>query len=334
MTLSVSVVIPIFNEEPNLRELDAEIRGVLEGLDCPSEILYVDDASTDDSAKTLNDLLSAVDAEGPRTRLIRLRRNFGQTSALAAGFAAAGGDVIIGMDGDRQNNPADIPRLLERLDEGYDVVSGWRRARKDALQRRLPSRIANWLIARATGLALHDYGCTLKAYRADLLKQLHLYGEMHRFIPVFLYRIGARVTEEVVDHRPRGAGTSKYGSRRIFKVFLDLFLLIFMSRYYTRPMHFFGIAALFFLAMSVITSAIMVVFKFGWLRLVGVDYQASFIETPLPALVGTFFLGAVALLAFGVLGELLTRVRHEIRDIKPYLVMETRDSAAPPTEEG
>lgn len=316
----LSVVVPIFNERDNLDPLDDELREVLSALPLACEIIYVDDASTDGSSERLDEIVKRAEGGIP-TRALHFRRNFGQTPAMGAGFDHARGEVVIPMDGDLQNDPRDIPRLLAKLEEGFDVVSGWRRDRKDkAIRRKLPSMVANWLIGRLTGVVLHDYGCTLKAYRAELLSELRMYGEMHRFIPVYLAQLGARVTELEVNHRARTRGVSKYGSRRIFKVFLDLFMVAFVSRYYTRPMHFFGQAALVFFALFGACGFFMVVFKYGWLEHIGIDYQASFVETPLPGLAGTFLLGAIASAFVGILGEVLVRVQYETRDRRPYLL--------------
>jgi dolichol-phosphate mannosyltransferase len=246
---------------------------------------------------------------------------------MSAGFQLAEGTVVFPLDADGQNNPADIPRLLAEFEKGYDVVSGWRRNRQDkAVSRKLPSLVANKLIGRVSGVKLHDYGCTLKAYRGSMLKELHLYGEMHRFIPLYLAIHGAKVTELPVDHRPRKAGVSKYGSRRIFKVFLDLLLIRFMTRYYNRPMHFFGQVALGFMAAMFATLFFMIVFKFGWLRLIGINYSASFIQTPLPAMAASFMIGAIMSLFSGILAEVLIRVHYESRDARPYTVEKIYDS--------
>ncbi len=317
----ISVVLPVFNEEDSLLPLDTEIRAVLRSLSRPAEIIYVDDCSQDRSLHVLEEIVRSPDRRAIRTRVIKLRGNFGQTAAMAAGFDLAEGNVVLALDADGQNNPADIPRLVETLEHGFDVVSGWRRKRRDrTLQRKLPSRIANRLISRLSGVRLHDHGCTLKAYRASVLKEIRLYGEMHRFIPVYLARRGARVTEIEVDHRPRRFGVSKYGGKRIFRVLLDLVLIRFVSRYYARPMQFFGQIAL---ALSVATLAVgfvMLVFKFGWLRLFGINYHPSFVETPLPAVAAAFIIGAINSLFFGVLGEMLIRVDYESRGLKPYAV--------------
>ncbi len=327
MKPELSIVVPVYNEEDALPQLDAEIRAVLQMLNRSAEIIYVDDNSRDGSRDVLSELVENA-ADSPfRTRVVFFRRNFGQTAAMSAGFDAAEGNVIFPLDADGQNNPADIPRLLQEMeDKQLDVVSGWRKKRKDKTLRKIPSRVANRLIGRISGVYLHDYGCTLKAYNATILKELDLYGEMHRFIPLYMSTLGAKVGELEVDHRPRTTGMSKYGSRRIFKVFLDLFLIRFMTRYYNRPMHFFGqMAVLFMLAMGA-TFSLMIVFKLGWLRMVGIDYQSSFVQTPLPALAGTFFLGAICSLFFGILAEVLIRVHYDSRQVKPYIVKSTLDS--------
>jgi glycosyltransferase involved in cell wall biosynthesis len=324
----VSVVSPILNEVENLSQLDSEIRAALRLFGRRSEIIYVDDDSDDDSARLLDSLASS-NAEDPlvRTRVLHLSRHFGQTAALAAGFDLAEGEIVIAIDGDLQNNPADIPRLVAKLEEGFDVVSGWRRRRHDSpLTRRLPSQVANWLVARVSQVRLHDFGCTLKAYRRELLSEVLLVGEMHRFIPIYLGRLGGRVAELEVDHRPRTAGRSKYGLGRVFKVALDLVLILFMTRYSTRPMHFFGLTALAFFSLTGLVTFIMFVFKFGWLRFVGIDYSASFVQTPLPAIAGTFVLGGVASLFFGILGEVMLRVQYETSGRRPYRIAASADS--------
>ena len=323
----LSVVLPVWNERDNLSELDQELRDTLMATGRKSEIIYVDDRSTDGSSEILHDMVAAARHKKVRTRVVSLRRNYGQTAALAAGIDLAEGEVVVTLDADGQNNPADIPLLLENLKEGFDVVSGWRRSRKDHLiSRRIPSVLANWLISKVTGLPLHDFGCTLKAYRAALLKEMRLYGDMHRFIPVFLAHLGARVSEVEVDHQPRLRGVSNYGGERVFKVLVDLVLLRFMTRFYTRPMHFFGKLGLFFLVAAMLTGLFMFAFKFGWGRFVGIDYQASFIETPLPALAATLLLGTTSSLFFGILGEILIRIHHESSGFRAYTVHSIEDS--------
>lgn len=328
-TLDLSIIVPVYDEEESLGPLDAEIRSALEASGRSAEIIYVDDGSRDGSADVLRTLWR--DARGGRfpTRVISLRRNFGQTAAIAAGFDLAKGAIAISMDADRQNDPRDIPRLVAKFDEGFDVVSGWRRHRKDrAISRRLPSAVANWLIRRLTGVELHDFGCTLKAYRTPLLKECRLYGDMHRFIPAYLANLGASIAEIEVEHRPRVTGVSKYGAQRIFKVMLDLVLIRFMTVYYNRPMHFFGQAALVLLALMGVVGTLMVVFKYGWLRLVGIDYQVSFIQTPLPALAASFLIGAISSIFFGILGEVLIRIHTESQGQRPYSIASILDTEA------
>ncbi len=323
----LSIVVPVYNEVGNLPVLNDEIQAMLAELIHPSELIYVDDRSTDGSWELMTRLCDKAAHSGIVVQALRMRRNYGQTAAMAAGFRAARGQIVVPMDGDGQNNPADVPRLISRLEEGFDVVSGWRRHRKDkAISRKLPSHVANRLIGRVSGVYLHDYGCTLKAYRGRLLREVRLYGEMHRFIPLYLARVGAKVTELEVDHRPRVHGVSKYGSRRIFKVGLDLFLVRFMTKYSTRPLHFFGKTALAFLTAFFATAWLMIVFKYGWMRLIGFDYQASFVQTPLPALAGTFMVGAVLSLFSGIIAELLVRILHESQGAVPYAIATRRSS--------
>ena len=233
----LSIVIPIHNEEPSILPLYDRLTAVLEQLQRPYEILFVDDASTDRSFELLANL---VETDG-HLKVIRLRRNFGQTAALSAGFHEAKGDVVIAMDGDLQHAPEDIPALLEKIDEGYDIASGWRKHRVDnAIMRKIPSRIANWLMAKASGMDLRDFGTTFKAYRAEVLKDVNLYGELHRFIPALASFYGARVAEVPIRNTPRAAGDSHYGIGRTFRVLFDILTIKFLLKYFTRPMHFFG----------------------------------------------------------------------------------------------
>src|SRR5580700_11405781 len=237
----LSIVIPIHNEEPSILRLYDRLTAVLEPLRQAYEILFVDDASVDRSFELLANL---VETDG-HLKVIRLRRNFGQTAALSAGFHEAKGDVVIAMDGDLQHAPEDIPALLAKVDEGFDIASGWRKHRVDnAIMRKFPSRIANWLMARASGLELRDFGTTFKAYRAEILKDVNLYGELHRFIPALASFYGARVAEVPISSTPRAAGESHYGLGRTFRVLFDILTIRFLLRYFTRPMHFFGVIGL------------------------------------------------------------------------------------------
>lgn len=319
---SISVVIPVFNEEENVEPLCSELFAVLDGLGQPYEVIFADDGSTDGTVTRLRELQTRF----PRLRIVTLRRHMGQTAALSAGIDHARGDIIITLDGDRQNDPADIPRLLEKLREGYDVVSGWRRDRKDPFWRRkLPSMIANWIISRLSGVHLHDYGCTLKAYRRQVLSDVRLYGEMHRFVPVYAAWQGARVTEIPVNHRPRTHGKSKYGLGRTFRVVLDLVLLKFLDRYGQRPMHLFGGFGLLSIGLGVLAFLVALYYKMarlGWLTPLGIPESAGkdFVETPLPLLVVLFTLTGVLSILMGLLAEMVMRTYYEAQGKPPYLI--------------
>ncbi len=305
------MVIPVYEEEENLLPLYKELKEVLNSLPWDHEIILVDDGSRDNSWNIIKEISSKDSA----VKGIRFRRNFGQTAALVAGFDEATGDVIITMDADRQNDPKDIPRLLEKLQEGYDIVSGWRKNRKDPfLTRKLPSAIANWLISWVTGLHLHDYGCTLKAYRADVVKNIQLYGQMHRFIPAVASIYGVEVAELVVNHRPRVAGRSKYGLSRTFKVLLDLIALKFLLSYSTRPLHIFGGVGLLSLFLGFISGIYLTYVKYAKRQPIG--------NRPLLSLTVLLILAGVQLIVLGLLGELLTRTYHESSGKKIYAIRE------------
>jgi glycosyltransferase involved in cell wall biosynthesis len=312
---SVSLVIPCYNEEDSLPELAAQLDTVVQTLQSRGhevEAILVDDGSHDRTAAILKDLT----ATRPWATVIRFARNFGQTAAMSAGFDTARHDVIVPLDADLQNDPADIPRLLEKLDEGFDVASGWRRNRKDTfVTRKIPSWIANRLISRWTGVVLHDYGCTLKAYRRSALAGVSLYGEMHRFIPIYAAQQGARVTEVVVNHRPRLHGQTKYGLGRVPNVFLDLLLVQFLRRYATKPMHLFGKFGLLNILAAFLAFAAMIYFKFWGGK--------SFVETPLPMLTVMFFLIGCVSVLMGLLAEVTMRTYHESAQKPTYLVRET-----------
>lgn len=313
----LSVVIPLFNEEANVEPLLKELFGALEALEKSFEIICVDDGSRDGTWAALERAAS----ENPELRVLRFRRNFGQTAAMSAGIEAARGAVIIPMDGDLQNDPADIARLLQRLDgrmvgqpaEPVDVVSGWRRNRQDReFGRKLPSRIANRLISSVSGVRLHDYGCSLKAYRRDVIQGVKLYGEMHRFIPVYASWQGARVAELVVNHRARRAGKSKYGLGRTGKVLLDLLVVKFLASYTTKPIYLFGGFGLVSLGLAFASAAAAVVYKLLGLK--------DLVQTPLPLLAVAFTLAGLLGLLMGLLAELVVRTYYESQEKRPYLV--------------
>jgi glycosyltransferase involved in cell wall biosynthesis len=305
----LTVVIPFYNEEENIDDAVAELLRALDGMQVSSEVILVDDGSKDATGQRA----LRWRARDPRIGVVQFRRNFGQTSAIDAGFREARGRVIVVMDGDMQNDPADIPRLLEGISGGYDVVSGWRKNRKDKLiLRKIPSKIANRLISRTTGTELHDYGCTLKAYSADVVEHLHLYGEMHRFIPALASQFGANILEVPVNHRPRTRGKSKYGISRTIRVVLDLITVMFLLRYLARPMQYFGRLGLTCMAAGVAVT--------GWLVGEKVFLGHPLANRPLFILgLATVGLG-VLLLSIGLLGELITRSYHEGRDRSPYIV--------------
>lgn len=309
--MNATVVVPLFNEEANVRPLYEEIRAVADTDARIVEVLLVDDGSRDDTLKVAR----ACCDEDARFKIIALRRNFGQTSALSAGFDAAEGEVIVPMDGDLQNDPADIPRLLDKLDEGYDLVSGWRKERKDrALTRRLPSWVANKLISHITGVALHDYGCTLKAYRRECLEGIHLYGEMHRFIPSLASWMGIRVTEMPVNHRPRTAGRSKYGLSRIVRVVLDLINVKFLLSYSTSPIQVFGKFGLVSFLVALLALAVTVLMK--------VQQGTDMTGNPLLMLAVLLVIVGVQFISIGLLGELQIRTYYESQAKRTYVVRE------------
>lgn len=305
----LSVVIPVYNEESNLEPLHQELHSVLSAGDLIYEILAIDDGSTDKSFE----ILQKIQQTDPHLRIIRFRRNFGQTAALSAGFKYAQGQVIVPLDADGQNDPADIPRLLTKLEEGYDIVSGWRKDRKDnPVTRTLPSRMANWLIGRITGVRLHDYGCTLKAYRAESLKPIRLYGEMHRFIPALARWGGEKVGELVVHHRPRTRGKTKYGLNRIFKVLLDLITIKFLASFSTKPIYIFGGLGVLCMLGSVISGLVMLFMK------IVQDYSMN--RNPLLIVSTMLMTTAIQFVLMGLLAEILVRTYHESQDRPTYVI--------------
>ena len=308
----ISIVTPIFNEEENIPLLYAKLGEELTGLGREFEVILVNDGSTDGSEARLAEVARA-DA---RFKVINLRKNFGQTAAMMAGIDHASGDTIVPMDGDLQNDPADIRRMLNKLEEGYDVVSGWRKDRQDSeLRRNLPSRIANHLISVISGVHLHDYGCSLKAYRKDVIKGVKLYGEMHRFIPIYASWHGARVTEIPVTHRARIHGTSKYGLERVAKVILDLIVVKFLAQYATKPIYVFG----GFGMLSILVSALAAAYAL-YLKLFE---DVAFILTPMPLLVVMAFITGVMSILMGLLAEIVMRTYYESQGKSVYLVRDT-----------
>jgi len=313
-TPDISVFLPVFNEEPNLRPLHRKLDAALSKLaklGRSAEIIYVDDGSTDDGLAVLREIATT----DRRVRVVALRRNYGQTAAMSAGIDAARGRVLIPMDADMQNDPADIGRLLDKLDEGFDVVSGWRRNRQDkAITRKFPSMLANRLISWIGGVPLHDYGCSLKAYRRDVLADVRLYGEMHRFIPIYASWAGARVTEMPVEHHARTMGQSKYGLSRTLKVVFDLVTIKFMASYQTKPIYVFGSFGMIAFAVSLLAGLFAIYWKL-------ID-RADFVETPLPILAIVMFAVGVQFFLMGLLAEMQVRTYHESQSKAIYAVRE------------
>jgi glycosyltransferase involved in cell wall biosynthesis len=317
--MDISVVIPVYNEVDALPGLYRALADTLDRLPQSTEIIFADDGSKDGSAAVLDGL-----AEGdPRVRVLHLSRNYGQTAALMAAIQNSTGDIVIPMDGDGQNDPADIPRLLAKLAEGFDVVSGWRTIRQDdALTRRLPSVIANRLISALLHVPLHDYGCTLKAYRREVVEDVRLYGEMHRFIPIYAAWEGARVTELAVAHHPRRFGRSKYGIGRVFRFLLDLLIVYFIDRAFDRPIQFFGKLGLGFLVLAVAI--------FGWAVVLKYADNVTLIQTPLPLLAATIGLSGILFLLLGIIAEVQARIYYEARGRPPYKIRRVVQNAAQP----
>lgn len=313
-TMDVSIVIPIYNEEENIPLMYEAVTTAMIDSGLDYEVICVDDGSCDASFARLE----SCALENKRWRIIRFRRNFGQTAAMAAGFDAARGEVIVPMDGDLQNDPGDIPLLLTTMNEGYDVVSGWRKDRQDAfVNRTLPSRIANALISKMTGVHLHDYGCTLKAYRREVLLGIGLYGEMHRFVPALASRVGARVTEVPVRHHPRRFGTSKYGISRTVRVVLDLITVRFLLSYATKPIQLFGKWGIYALMLSLLSGGATLYMK--------IFAGTSMNRNPLLLLTAFLAFMGIQFIALGLLGELNARTYHESQGKPIYVIREQRN---------
>jgi len=307
----ISVVIPVYHEKDNISKLNNLLLGVLKTLDRPFEIIYVDDGSRDETFSLLKGLCS----QSPCIKAIRLRRNFGQTAAMSAGFDFARGEIIVAMDGDLQNDPADIPALLAKLEEGYDVVNGWRKDRKDKLlSRKIPSMIANAVIGMTTGVRLHDYGCSLKAYRAEVIKNVPLYGELHRFIPALASIYGARITEIPVRHHPRISGASKYTLSRTFRVIMDLFTVTFLKFFADRPLHIFGWSGLLLFIMGFFID--------GYLAVQKIFFGASLANRPLLLMGTLLILAGLQIFSIGILAEIQIRTYYEAQGKPIYSIRE------------
>jgi len=317
----ISVAVPVYNEMESLKAFCSELHETMSKLGRTYEIVMVDDGSTDSSWAVMREQAEKY----PNMRLIRFRRNFGQTAAMSAGFRESRGDIIVTMDADLQNSPADIPKLLSKLGEGYDVVSGWRKDRKDAfLNRRLPSMIANGLISWITGVKLHDYGCTLKAYRRDVVKNVHLYGEMHRFIPAFASWVGGTIGEVPVDHRARRFGTSKYGISRTIRVVLDLITVKFLMQYSKGPIQMFGKLGLALMAPGFATLAAIVIGNIVHWCTGDDNMVAALVKRPFwVAAPFMLIIFGVQSISIGLLAEISIRTYHESQDKPIYLIKET-----------
>jgi len=311
---AISVVVPVYNEEETIDDLHRQLTAALEAYGAPYEVIAIDDGSSDGSFEKL----TAIHQQDARWRIVRFRRNFGQTAGFVAGFDRAQGDVIITIDADLQNDPADIPKLMAKIEEGYDIVSGWRVDRQDTfLTRKLPSMMANRLISHSTNVSLHDYGCSLKAYRAEVLKHINLYGELHRFIPAVASSYGVRVTEAPVNHRAREHGQSKYGISRTFRVLLDLMTVYFLLGYSTRPIHVFGGVGLASFSLGVLMGAYLTFVKFALGQNIG--------TRPLLLLAVLLILLGVQMIGMGLLGELIIRTYYESTGKTIYHVREELD---------
>lgn len=308
--IDLSIIIPLYNEEGNIKELHQKLTEVLLLLNKTYEIIFIDDGSQDRGF----DLLKTISFNDKRVKIIRFRRNFGQTAALSAGINEASGEIIITMDADLENDPADIPKLLEKFNEGHDIVSGWRKNRWQGQKftRKLTSNIANWLTRKISGVNIHDLGCTLKLYKSDVIKGVKLYGEMHRFIAILAFWQGAKLCEMEVNFKPRKFGRSKYGLERILKVFLDLVTIKYLSSYSTKPIYFFGKTGFFSFALGFLTFILALYFKY--------IERKSFIQTPLPILTALFLIVGVQFILMGLIADLIMRGSYENQQKLIYLI--------------
>ena len=308
--VKLSIILPIYNEADSIEELYQEIKRALDQPSFDYEIIAVNDGSKDKSFE----VLKSIATNDGNFKIINFKKNYGQTAAISAGIDFSRGEILIPMDADLQNDPADIPKLLEKINEGFDVVSGWRKQRKDSFSRRLPSQIANWLISFITKVKLHDYGCTLKAYKRDVLKDIRFYGEMHRFMPAYAAWEGAKITEIVVNHRERKYGKAKYGLSRVFRVILDLLTVKFLMTYLTKPIHFFGRAGLLLLFLGFLTGTATLILKF--------ILKMHLTSSQLPLLTAFLIIIGIQFILMGLLAEILIRIYHEPQGKSPYSIKE------------
>jgi len=309
--IKLSVIVPVYNEEKSIRELYQELNGVLRGLSLSYEIIVINDGSQDNSYQIIKEIVQTDD----NFKVVNFRKNFGQTAAMSAGIDMSQGEIIIPMDADLQNDPTDIPRLLSKIEEGFDVVSGWRKGRHDKLfTRKIPSWTANYLISFITKVKLHDYGCTIKAYKREVIKDVRFYGEMHRFIPAYTAWYGARVAEIVVNHRPRKYGQTKYTIARTLRVIFDLLTVKFLTDYSTKPMHFFGKVGYWSFLLGSLSGIIALFLKFFW--------GVSLVTTPLPLLTVFLVIISIQFVLMGLLAEIMTRTYYESQKKPIYLIKE------------
>jgi glycosyltransferase involved in cell wall biosynthesis len=314
-SIKYSIVVPFFNEQENVPPLYMKITEVMDAIGEPYELIFVDDGSRDNTFKVLSDIYE----HDHRVNLVRLRRNFGQTAALKAGFDFARGAVIISMDGDLQHDPEEIPRFLEKIEEGYDLVSGWRYARHDHwLMRQIPSRVANWMMAKLSGIDLHDFGTTFKAYRHEIIQEIQLYGELHRFIPALASSTGARITEVPISNLERKSGSSNYGIGRTLRVFFDLIIVKFLLDYSTRPLQFFGLLGMGGVGLGVLIAGYLAVEKFA--HNVSVMIQHG----PLLLMAVALFISGVQFISMGLLGEISARTYYESQNKPIYALREVK----------
>lgn len=314
--MRLSIIMPVYNEEGSIQELYSEIKTVLGRLSSDCEIIAVNDGSEDRSFG----ILKSIAANDQNFKVINFGRNYGQTAAISAGIDACQGDIVIPLDADLQNDPNDIPQFLEKINDGFDVVSGWREDRKDSLSRRLPSQLANKLISFVTQVKLHDYGCTMKAYKREIIKEIKFYGEMHRFMPAYAAWHGAKIAEIAVNHRPRKYGKAKYGLSRVFKIILDLLTVKFLMAYMVKPMHFFGRAGLILLFLGFLSGLTTLIFKF--------ILDISLTSTQLPLLTVFLIIIGIQFILMGFLAEIIIRIYYEPRGKSFYSIKEKINLAA------